>query len=261
MSTTQFSTVNVNVIIGEFKTNIGIIQVFQNTVTGCTKHFKEENGKFKIFKEFDKFFEYIQKPYLELYDIKNEEVIDNLLVPNESYLNHNDDLTIDSSCPIQDSKSFLETSNVSIAEYSTNSSKNTVPEPYAKIVLKNNVSQNEDSKKSTQKKDPKISIKKEDPKISTEKIDALVELVTKYVTPQHKHSIRFDREKNQICLTVNKDIRDLLLKLTESEIKLFETEINRICDKDIKYSIGPSTTNEKFTRVLKLHHALVEVSL
>jgi len=135
----------------------------------------------------------------------------------------------------------------------------TVPEPYSKVASKN-VSQKENPKKFTQIKNPKKSIKKEDLKISTEKINVLVKLVTEFVTSQHKDSIFSDIE-NQICITVDRNIRYLLLKLTDSEVKLFESEINKICDKDLKYSIGPSTINMKFTRVLKLHHDLVKASL
>jgi len=145
--------------------------------------------------------------------------------------------------------------NVSIADTditectSNESNSNTIVLSYAEKAKKS--TQNEDSKKFIQIKDSKKS-----------KIDTLVKLVLEFLTAQHKHSIRFDKEKNQICVTANKDIRELLVKLTESEIKLFESEINRKnCDKDIKFSIGPSTTNPNFTKVLKAHHALVEVSL
>lgn len=151
--------------------------------------------------------------------------------------------------------------NVSIADTditeitSDVSNSNTIVLSYAEKAKKS--TQNEDSKKFIQIKDSKKSTQKKE-----SKIDTLVKLVLEFLTTQHKHSIRFNKEKNQICVTANKDIRELLVKLTDPEVDLFESEINRRnCDKDIKFSIGPSTTNPKFTKVLKAHHALVEVSL
>jgi hypothetical protein len=236
---------NSSFLIAIFETLSGdLLHVFEDSNGNRkTDVFNKKNGEFENInsEEFKKKYQYIEICPLLLRDLSNDKILKNIMfypTKNDSKIKQSTDVSNN------DNESIAGTE---ITECTSNeSNSNTIVLSYV-----------EKAKKFTQLKDLKKSTQKED-----SIIDTLVKLALEFLTAQHKHSIRFDKEKNQICVTANKDIRELLVKLTESEIKLFESEINRKnCDKDIKFSIGPSTSNKKFTRILKAHHSLVEVSL
>jgi hypothetical protein len=271
MSTTQIPTTNV--IIGEFNTYLGKIQIYQNNINGSIKHFKEEDGKFKLFKDFNNHFEYNQKPYLDLYDIKNEEIVNNLLAPNEFNLNHNDDLTIDSYRNQNDSlnkKYSLDNSTESVAETETSIESFTKTETesidktidinsYSKIV-KNNLPQTKVEENKIDKKICSLKLTKNDIQI-----DKLCQIFIDHINNnlgKYKYYISKDIHSIVYCLTGMEDIKNQLKLEFENNnywvdnIKKtrFITSINDQLEKEkLKISVGPSLNNDKWTIVI-LHH-------